>query len=146
VVAVFAVIGALLIFAIAAAFVGSATFRLANEPVTAVFDVDEAVQSIAEALAPEHSSRLSFDEVRQIVIWYLDDLDARGLAPRPGEDVAQGDTPEVVVADDDAVARVLGRVERAGLDVEDHDVFAVIALLMGHLSAIGAVGPPAEET
>ena len=34
---------ALLVFAIAAAFVGSEAFRLGHTPTTAVFDLDEAV-------------------------------------------------------------------------------------------------------
>jgi hypothetical protein len=146
VLAVFAVIGALLVFAIAAVAVGSVANRLGHEPVTTIFDLDEAVQSIGEAMAEEHASRLTYDEVRQIVRWYLEDLGAKGLAPRPGTDIAAGDTPEVVLADDDAVARVLGHVERAGLDVQDEDVFAVIALLMTHLTAIGAIGPPADNS
>jgi hypothetical protein len=58
--------------------------------------------------------------------------------PLPG-----GDTPEVVLADDDAVAVVLGRAEEAGLDVTDDDVYQVIIALHGYLAEIGAVGPPA---
>lgn len=121
---------------------GSAAFRLGHQPATAIFDLDEAVEAVADGLAPGPASRLTYDEVRQIVRWYLDDLAAKGLAPQPGTEVS-GDTPEVTVADDEAVARVIGRVEQARLEVEDADVFAVVGLLMAHLVAIGAVGPPA---
>jgi hypothetical protein len=47
------------------------------------------------------------------------------------------------VADDDAVAVVLGAVEAQGLDVADDDAFEVIRSLLGYLDRIGALGPPA---
>lgn len=97
---------------------------------------------VADGLAPEPAARLTYDEVREIIRWYLDDLAAKGLAPQPGTEVS-GDTPAVTLADDDAVARVIGRAEQAGIDVDDGDVFTVVGLLMEHLVAIGAVGPPA---
>jgi hypothetical protein len=50
----------------------------------------------------------------------------------------------VVLADDDAVAVVLGRAEEAGLDVTDEDVFRVVAALHAYLAEIGAVGPAAS--
>jgi hypothetical protein len=49
----------------------------------------------------------------------------------------------VVLADDEAVAVVLGRAEAAGLDVTDQDVYHVIVSLHGYLASIGAVGPRA---
>jgi hypothetical protein len=46
------------------------------------------------------------------------------------------------VADDDAVAVVLGAVEAQGLDISDGDAFEVIRALLAHLQQIGAMGPP----
>ena len=54
----------------------------------------------------------------------------------------QHDLP-VVIADDDAVATLLGEVEEAGIGVDDHDVFLVVASLNRYLESIGAVGPTA---
>ena len=68
------------------------------------------------------------------------------MLAEPGSDVAlpEGDTPDVVLADDESVAVVLGRAEELGLDVTDEDVYRVITGLHGYLAGIGAVGPPAD--
>jgi len=142
---VFAVVAAVLVFAIAAATVGREAFRLGHQPPPTIFDLDEAVAHVADALPFEAQARLSYDEVRELITAELDHLQAKGLLAGPGRDVElpEGDTPDVVLADDDAVAVVLGRAEAAGLDVTDGDVYQVIAALHGYLAEIGAVGPPA---
>ena len=42
-----------------------------------------------------------------------------------------GERDEVVIADDDAVAVVLGAVDREGLEVADEDAYEVIRALLG---------------
>ena len=65
-----------------------------------------------------------------------------GMAAAPGRDERIiGERPEVVVADEDAVAVVLGAVERDGLEVADDDAYAIIQALLSHLQRIGALGP-----
>jgi hypothetical protein len=83
--------------------------------------------------------------VRLLVLAELDLLERRGVLAEPGSDplLPGGDTPDVVLADDDSVAEVLGYAERNQLDVTDEDVFHVITALHGYLAEIGAVGPPA---
>jgi hypothetical protein len=141
----FAVVAAVLVFAIAAATVGREAFRLGHQPPPAIFDLEEAVASVAEALPFEAQARLSYDDVRQLILAALDHLESTGVLAGPGGEVPLpgGDTPAVVLADDDAVAVVLGRAEEAGLDVTDDDVYQVITALHGYLAEIGAVGPPA---
>ena len=138
---VFAVVGALLVFAIAAAFVGREAFRLGHTPTTAIFDLDEAVLHVAEHLSDEAASGLTMDELRQLILFSLDHLRAKGLSAMPGEELAFGAGPPVVVADDDAVAVVLGRADEEGLVVTDVAVVEVLDLLLDHLVEIGAVGP-----
>ena len=138
---VFAVVGALLVFAIAAAFVGSEAFRLGHTPTTAIFDLDEAVLHVAEDLSDEAAVGLTMDEVRQLILFSLDHLRAKGLTAMPGEELAFEEGPPVVVADDDAVAVVLGRADDAGMEVTDVAVVEVLDLLLVHLIEIGAVGP-----
>ena len=138
---VFLVLGALLVFAIAAAFVGSEAFRLGHETRSAIFDVDEAVQEVGDALPDDVQARLTYDEVRQLILATLHHLEDKGLAALPGTDVHTPD--EVVVAEDDAVAVVLGAVDREGLEVSDGDAYQVIHALLAHLDRIGALGPPA---
>lgn len=140
----FVVVAAVLVFAIAAAFVGSEAFRLGHETPSAIFDLDEAVAMVGDELPPDVQARVSYDDVRRLIVATLDHLRAKGLTARPGEDPRIiGERPEVVVADDDAVAVVLGAVDREGLDVSDADAFAVIRGLLGYLDQIGALGPPA---
>ena len=141
---VFVVLGALLVFAIAAAFVGSEAFRLGHETPAAIFDVDEAVAEVGEALPESAQARLTYEEVRALIVAALGHLRSKGLTALPGEQVdLSGSRPEVVVADDDAVAVVLGAVEAQGLDVTDEDAFEVIHALLAHLGRIGALGPRA---
>jgi hypothetical protein len=139
---VFVVVGAALVFAVAAAFVGSTAFRMGHETPAAIFDVDEAVDHVADHLGPEARARLTYDEVRVLVLAALDHLAAKGISAGPGhEPAAVGEGPPVVVAEDDALAVVLGAAEAGGLDVADDDVLEVIDRLLGYLDAIGALGP-----
>lgn len=138
---VFLVVGALVVFAIAAAFVGTEAFRLGHTPTTTVFDLDEAVHYVGEGLRDETASGLTFDEVRALITFSLEHLRSKGITAMPGEELdLDGDGP-VVVADDDAVAVVLGRADEAGLEVTDVAVLEVLDLLLAHLVEIGAVGP-----
>jgi hypothetical protein len=69
----------------------------------------------------------------------------KGVFALPGDEPAPpvDDGDALVVADDDAVAVVLGEAEALGLDVTDTDVVLVIDALHAHLRDIGAVGPQA---
>ena len=84
---VFLVVGALLVFAIAAAFVGSEAFRLGHETKSAIFDVDEAVQEVGDALPEDVQARLTYDEVHRLILATLRHLEDKGLAALPGDDV-----------------------------------------------------------
>jgi len=138
-------VGVVVVFAIAAAFVGTEAFRLGHETPAAIFDLDEAVEEVGERLSPGAQARLTYDEVRALILATLDHLRGKGLTALPGEDLVQrpGDGPDVVVADDDAVAVVLGAVDAQGLEVGDEDAFEVIRALLEHLDHIGALGPRA---
>lgn len=139
---VFVVVGALLVFAIAAAFVGSEAFRLGHTPTTTVFDLDEAVLHVAENLSVDSAMGLTMDEVRQLIQFSLQHLRSRGLSAMPGEDLDHDvERAPVVVADDEAVAVVLGRADEVDMEVTDDAVFEVLDLLLDHLVEIGAVGP-----
>jgi hypothetical protein len=141
---IFLVVGALLVFAIAAAFVGSEAFRLGHETPSAIFDMDEALQEVGDALPDEVQARLTYDEVRQLILATLGHLEKKGLAAKPGEDVRViGERDEVVIAEEDAVAVVLGAVDNEGLQVSDEDAYEVIRALLAHLDRIGALGPRA---
>jgi hypothetical protein len=140
----FLVVGALVVFAIAAAFVGSEAFRLGHETPSAIFDMEEALQEVGDALPAELQARLTYDEVRRLILATLQHLESKGLAAAPGRDVRViGERDEVVVAEEDAVAVVLGAVDTEGLEVADEDAYEVIHALLGYLDRIGALGPRA---
>lgn len=140
---VFLAIGLLLVFAIAAAFVGSEAFRLGHEAPAAIFDLDEAVYFVAEELSPAAQARITYDDVRQLVLAALDHLRSKGLGALPGEDVLHGLDRDVVVADDEVLAVALGAVDATRLDVSDEDAAEVVRALLRHLDQIGALGPRA---
>ena len=138
----FVVVGAVVVFAIAAAFVGTEAFRLGHTPTTAIFDLDEAVFVVGDGLRDETAAGLTYDEVRQLITFSLEHLRAKGVSAMPGEELTLEETgPPVVIADDDAVAVVLGRADDAGMEVTDVAVLEVLDLLLAHLVEIGAVGP-----
>ena len=141
---IFVVVGVLVVFAIAAALVGSEAFRLGHETPAAIFDLDEAVADVGDRLPQDVQARLTYDEVRTLIVATLAHLRTKGLTALPGDDLDQsGARPAVVVADDDALAVVLGAVEANGLDVADEDAVEVITALLAHLGDIGALGPRA---
>jgi len=138
----FLVLGAVVVFAIAAAFVGTETFRLRHEPPAAIFDLDEAVHDVGDRLPEAVQARLSYDDVRALILAGLEHLHEVGVTAMPGEDLAVPED-DVVVDDDHALAAVLAAVEERGLDVTDEDAAVVIARLLDHLADIGALGPRA---
>jgi hypothetical protein len=146
---IFVVLAALGVFVVAAVTVGREAFRLGHQPPPTIVDVEEAVHFVADDLPDEAQGRLTYDEVRILVTAQLGLLQDKGVLAPPGEELpvssdgdSDGDLP-VVIADDDAVATLLGEVEEAGIGVDDHDVFLVVASLNRYLESIGAVGPTA---
>jgi len=142
---VFVVIAVVAVLVIAAAFVGSEAFRLGHETPAAIFDLDEAVDAVGDGLPLDVQGRLSYDEVRALILATLEHLRSKGLGALPGEEVrVTADAGEdVVVRDDDVLAVVLGAAEGQGLDIADTDAVHVIDGLLRHLDRIGALGPKA---
>ncbi len=136
-------LGAVVVFAVAAAFVGTETFRLGHTPQAAIFDLDEAVDLVADGLPQASQARLTYDEVRALLRATLDHLANKGVSAWPGGEPSADRDHLVVVADDDAVAVVMGTAEAEGISVDDEDVYLVITLLLDYLDRIGALGPRA---
>ena len=133
----FVVLAALIVFAVAAATVGREAFRLGHQPPATIFDLDEAVDYVADDIPDDAQARLTYDEVRELVLAELDHLRDEGVFGYPGEEPKPQD--DVVVSDDDSVAVLLAE----GLDVVDEDVVLVVESLHRYLAEIGAVGPKA---
>ena len=116
--------------------IGRETSRLAARVHPAVFDLEEAVDFIADGLPVDVASRLTHDDVRRVL-----QADADLLEVSTVEDA---DRQEAVVDEHDAVARILARADNEGWVIEDVDVVAVLDGRLAYLQAIGAVGPEAK--
>jgi hypothetical protein len=144
---VFVVIGAVVVVAIAVVAIGVAVGRLEHETAPAIYELEDAVEFIAEELPEEVTARVSFDDVRTVLRWHLDWFTTVGLATRYGQDlgdeaVAVGDW--AVAADQAAVDAVVARSLRDG-GPEAIDVVCILDLQMRYLAEIGAVGPRADD-
>lgn len=127
----FVVLAAVLVFVIAAVAVGRETGRLATASPRPVFDMDEAVEWVAERLPDSVTAQLSHGDVRQIMQWSLDQL---SVTP---ED-------EVLVVDDETLAYVQVRAREGGFDWTEGQIQAVLDVQLGYLEVIGAAGPERE--
>src|SRR5687768_4310182 len=84
-----------LVFAIAAVLVGREARRLDAVPPRPVFDMDEAVEWVADHLPYEVSAVLSHADVRQIIDWNLQYFRTKGVSGN-GHDAEVTDAPVVV--------------------------------------------------
>ncbi|HEV3226562.1 MAG TPA: hypothetical protein VGZ52_07000 [Acidimicrobiales bacterium] len=140
-VVVLAVVGVVLVVVIALVAVGRETFTLAVQPKQAHFDLEEAVQFVADRLPDEVTAVLTFDDVRSVIRWHLEYLRLRGVPVRRDQ---ADDGALVVVEDDEGIAFVLGRADEAGLEVTDTEVAIVLEGEVAYFEAIGAIGPEVE--
>ncbi|MEY2460111.1 MAG: hypothetical protein QOG30_1941 [Acidimicrobiaceae bacterium] len=135
-VAALVVVAALLVVVIALVAVGRESFTLGAQPKQAHFDLEEAVEFVADRLPDEVTAVLTYDDVRSILRWHLEYLRDRGVPVR--RDQTEGGP--VVVEDDEGVAWVLGKADDAGLEVTDADVAIVLEVELAYFDAIGAIG------
>jgi hypothetical protein len=142
-VTVLAIIGAaVLVVVIALVVVGREAFTLAAQPKQALFDVDEAVDHVADAIPPEISGRITYDDVRALVRWHLELLAAAGTPTNRWE---AGRARLVIVDDEEGAEALMTRAIAEGLDLTPDDVAAVLAAELDYFGAIGAIGPAVPE-
>jgi hypothetical protein len=135
-IALIAIVTVVAVAVIALVAVGREAKTLGYQPKQAVFDLEEAVDWVAERLPDPVTAVLSYDDVRALLRWHLEYLRDRGVPVRRDQ-TAGG---PVVVEDDEGVAYVLMRAEADGLDVTDEQIAAVLEVELGYFGAIGAVG------
>ena len=128
-----------LVFVIAAVVIGRETTRLRGEAPRPVFDLDEAVEWVANHLPADVTAELSHDDVRQILRWNLEFFRTKGVT-------GNGKSPEqpaenIVVAGGETVDHVLRRSAEVGAEYTAPQVHAVLDAQMAYLQAIGALGP-----
>ena len=132
-------LAAVVVFVVAAVSIGMVSGSLAARPRRSVYDIEEAVVFVADRLPDELTARLTYDDVRAVLLFHCDYLANKGVAsPRAADDIGSS---LVLVPDDEPVAFVLGRVEDSELDLADLDVVAILDAETGYYRAIGAFGP-----
>jgi len=135
----FVVLSALAAFVVAAVSVGSVTARQAGKSRPAVYDLQAAVDHVADRLPADVTALLSYDDVRQVLLWHLDYLQTKGVASyRTDADV---DGSLVVVTDDEPVAFIIGRADDAEIEITDEQIVAILQAQESYYQAIGAFGP-----
>jgi hypothetical protein len=134
---VLVVVGALVVFVIAAVVIGRETGLLAAAPPRPVFDVDEAVVWIADRLPPEVTAQRSHAEVRRILLWSVEHLSELARQERVAEE-------------EETFGYVVDHAAEAGLGWEPLEVKWVLDLQAQYLEVIGAAGrqemPPESGT
>ena len=141
---VFAVVAALLVFAIAAAVVGREAHRLDAVAPRVVYQLDEAVDFVCDRLPEESQARLTPEEVEQLLVFHMRWLHEQGLQPDRVVDLPQSIDDPVVLTEDTLTAYLLGEAEANDIALlDDVDAVNVVEAHLGYFEAIGAVGPQA---
>jgi len=144
---VFIVIAAVVVFAIAAVTIGREARRLDAVAPRAVYEIDEATEFVADRLPSETQSRLTYEELRKLLVLHMRWLHANGLQPSNVVDRRQDIVEPVVVGEETLTAFLLGQAEGARIDVlDDVDVVHVVRAHLDYFEAIGAIGPNATDT
>jgi hypothetical protein len=134
------------VFVIAAVAIGREARRLDAVAPRAVYALDDAVAFVAARIPPASQARLTFDEVRALLVAHMRWLHARGLQPGDVIDRRQDIDEEVVVNEETLTAWLLGEAERQSIDlVDDVDAVHVVQAHLAYFDEIGAVGPRASS-
>lgn len=136
-----------LIVMIALVAVGGAVSQLESSAAPAVLELEEAVIWIADRLPNESTARLSYGDVRQILLWQLDYFDQAGMASEHGEELGvygEGEEP-VIAVEDESVDYAVQRSVDAGAKLDPLDVVLVLDKQMDYLQQIGAIGTEASD-
>jgi len=142
---VFAVLSAISTFVIAAVVIGREAHRLDAVAPRAVYDPDEATEYVANHLPAETQARLTFDELRKLLILHMRWMHEQGLQPSDVIDRKQDIQSTLVVGEETLTAYLLGKSDETKIDVlDDVDVVHVVRAHLDYFDAIGAIGPSAS--
>ncbi|MFM7492758.1 MAG: hypothetical protein ACKO2A_02485, partial [Acidimicrobiaceae bacterium] len=118
------IIAALLVFAIAAVIIGREARRLDSVAPRAVYELEQATQFVADNLPSETQARLTFAELRKLLVFHMRWLHDKGLQPAGVVDRRQDIVDEVVIDEQTLTAYLLDAAEKNNIEILD-DVDAV---------------------
>lgn len=144
---VFIAAAAVCVLAIAAIVIGREARRLDAVAPRAVYDIDQAVDFVAERLPDVTQARLTPDELRSMLTLHMRWLHAQGLQPDRAVDRRQDIADLLLISEDQLSAYLLAEAEKSGVELlDDVDVVHVVRAHLAYFDAIGAVGPTASST
>jgi len=140
------VIAAALVFAIAAVTIGREARRLDSVAPRAIYELEQATQFVADRLPSDAQARLTYAELRKLLVFHMRWLHDRGLQPEGVIDRRQDIVDEVVIDEETVAAYLLGAAEQNRIEIlEDVDVVHVVQAHLEYFSAIGAIGPESND-
>lgn len=143
---VFLILSVISVFVIAAVVIGREARRLDAVAPRVVYQIEVAVDYVANALPEETQARLTLDELRELLIGHMNWLSDRNLVPIDVIDRRQDIDAPLVVDETLLAAHLLNEAAKRGVDVlDDVDVIHVLDAHNAYFAAIGAVGPQADS-
>ena len=140
------ILATLLVFAIAAITVGREARRLDSFAPRAVYELEQATKFVADRLPSDSQARLTFEELRKLLVFHMRWLHDKGLQPLGVIDRRQDIVEEIVISEETVTAYLLGAAEKNRIEIlEDVDVVHVVQAHLEYFDAIGAVGPVAKN-
>jgi hypothetical protein len=143
---VFLILSIICVFVIAAVVIGREARRLDAVAPRVVYEIEVAVDFVANALPPETQARLTLVELRELLIGHMNWLAEKNLVPIDVIDRRQDIDSPLVVDETHLAAHLLNEAAKRGVEVlDDVDVIHVVDAHNAYFAAIGAVGPQAES-
>jgi len=139
------IIAALLVFVIAAVIIGREARRLDSVAPRAVYELEQATQFVADNLPSETQARLTFAELRKLLVFHMRWLHDKGLQPAGVVDRRQDIVDEVVIDEQTLTAYLLDAAEKNNIEIlDDVDAVYVVKAHLKYFDAIGAIGPQSD--
>ena len=140
------VIAAALVFAIAAAIIGREARRLDSVAPRVVYELEQATQFVADNLPSEAQARLTYAELRKLLVFHMRWLHDQGLQPSGVVDRRQDIVDEVVIDEQTLTAYLLDAAEKNNIEIlDDVDAVHVVKAHLKYFDAIGAIGPQSND-
>ena len=140
------IIAALLVFVIAAVIIGREARRLDSVAPRAVYELEQATQFVADNLPSETQARLTFAELRKLLVFHMRWLHDKGLQPAGVVDRRQDIVDEVVIDEQTLTAYLLDVAEKNNIEIlDDVDAVYVVKAHLKYFDAIGAIGPQSND-
>lgn len=139
-------VAAALVFAIAAVIIGREARRLDSLAPRAVYELEQATQFVADNLPSATQARLTYAELRKLLVFHMRWLHDKGLQPQGVIDRRQDIVDEVIVDEQSLTAYLLDAADKNNIEIlDDVDAVFVVKAHLKYFDAIGAIGPQSND-